>query len=81
MAQTARISSRSNAIISEISSLTGNSKVEIIEKALETYRRIERLRLMNDDYSRLKSNQSEWEEELKDRKDLEGTNYDGFEEV
>jgi len=80
MAQTARISSRSDSIIQEMISLTGFSKVEVIEHALETYRRNERMRLMNEAYQTLKSNKSAWEEELKDREELEGTIADGFEE-
>ena len=80
MAQTARISRRSDLIIQEMISLTGYSKVEVIEHALETYRRNERMRLMNEAYQSLKSDKSSWEEELKDRKELEGTIADGFEE-
>ncbi|MCB1149779.1 MAG: hypothetical protein KDK48_06390 [Chlamydiia bacterium] len=80
MAQTARISSRSDAIINEMASLTGQSKVEVIEQALETYRRSERMRLMNEAYHNLRSNKSEWEDELAQRKELEGTLDDGLEE-
>lgn len=80
MAQTARISSRSDLIIQEMINLTGYSKVEVIEHALETYRRTERMRLMNEAYLNLKSDKSAWEEELEDREGLEGTIADGFEE-
>ena len=80
MAQTARISNRSDLIIQEMVSLTGYSKVEVIEHALETYRRHERIRLMNEAYQNLQSEKSAWEEELKDRKELEGTIADGLEE-
>lgn len=77
MAQTARISSRSDSIIQEMVSLTGHSKVEVIELALETYRRNERMRLFNEGYKNLQSNTSAWE---KEREELEGTLSDGFEE-
>ncbi|ADI38565.1 hypothetical protein [Waddlia chondrophila] len=80
MAQTARISSRSDSIIQEMVSLTGYSKVEVIEHALEVYRRNERMRLMNKAYQTLKSDKSAWKEEIKDREELEGTIADGFEE-
>lgn len=80
MAQTARISSRSDLIIQEMVSLTGYSKVEVIEHALETYRRNERMRLMNQGYKNLQLDKSAWQEELKDREELEGTIADGFEE-
>lgn len=80
MAQTARISRRSDLIIQEMISLTGHSKVEVIEHALETYRRNERMRLMNEAYKSLHSNKTAWEEELKEREELEGTIADGLEE-
>ena len=80
MAQTARISSRSNTIIQEMITLTGRSKVEVIELALETYRRNERMRLLNEAYKNLQSNKSAWEEELKEREELEGMLADGLEE-
>ena len=80
MAQTARISSRSDHIIQEMSVLTGKSKVEIIESALETYRHIERMRVFNESYQRLSKDKSAWDEELEDRNNLEGTLSDGIEE-
>jgi len=80
MAQTARISRRSDAIIQEIVSITGISKVEVIELALESYRRSERMRLFNEGYEKLRSNQTAWDEELKEREELEGTLKDGLTE-
>jgi hypothetical protein len=80
MAQTARISSRSDSIIQEMVSLTGYSKVEVIEHALEIYRRNERMRMMNEAYQILQSDKSAWKEELKDREELEGTIADGLKE-
>lgn len=80
MAQTARISRRSDSIIQEMTSLTGRPKIEIIELALEIYRRNERMRLLNEAYANLQSNKSAWKEELKERKELEGTIGDGLEE-
>lgn len=80
MAQTTRISSKSDRIIQEITVLTGMSKVEIVEAALEIYRHYERMRLLNESYQRLRSNESAWEEEEKQRRILEGTLGDGLEE-
>jgi ribosomal protein S24E len=79
MAQTARISAKSDFIIQEMSLLTGKSKVEVIESALEVYRHNERMRLFNDSYRVLSKNKKAWQEELEERKDLEGTLEDGFE--
>lgn len=81
MAQTARISSRSDTIINEMSMLTGMSKIEIIESALEVYRHNERMRLLNESHKQLQSDKSAWKEELSDREELEGTLEDGFKET
>jgi len=80
MAQTARISKRSDTIIHEMASLTGQSKSELIELALEVYFRQERMRLFNEGYKRLRSNKKIWKEELEERTELEGTINDGLEE-
>ena len=80
MAQTARISVRSDYIIQEMSHLTGKSKVEIIEFALETCLHQERMRLFNEGYQKLSKNKKAWDEEIADRENLEGTLQDGFEE-
>lgn len=80
MSQTARISPRSDSIIQEMSLLTGKSKVEIIESALEVYRHNERMRLLNDSYRLLSKDKKAWDEEQEERKILEGTLEDGFEE-
>jgi hypothetical protein len=80
MAQTARISNRSDAIITEMASLTGQTKVEVIELALETYRREQKMQLFNEGYRKLRSDKEAWNEELKERKEWEGTIGDGIEE-
>ena len=81
MVQTARISSKSDNIIKEIVMLTGMSKVEIIESALEVYRHNERMRFLNESYRQVRSSKSSWKEELNERQELEGTLEDGFEET
>lgn len=80
MALTARISPASDHIIEELVSTTGKSKVEIIEEALKSYRFHERMRLLNEEYENLRSDKKAWAEELKERKELEGTLLDGLEE-
>lgn len=80
MAQTARISPRSDDIIQEMRTLTGKSKIEIIESALENYRHHERMRLFNTSYHTLSKNKKAWNEEQEERKELEGTLEDGFKE-
>lgn len=79
MALTARISQQSDTIIREIVSRTGKTKVEIIEEALEFYRYHERMRILKKQYESLQSDQKAWEQEMKERKELEGTLRDGLE--
>lgn len=80
MAQTARISEKSDEIVEELHSITGKSKVAIIEIALEQYRFYERMRLYNEAYAKLRSDPLAWEEELQERAQLEGTLTDGLED-
>lgn len=54
MAQTSRISVKSDEIIHEMISITGKAKIEIIEEALEVYRYHERMRLFNEAYDKLR---------------------------
>lgn len=80
MASTARISSTSEHIIEELMTTTGKSKVDIIEEALKSYHFHERMKILHEDYERLRSDKKAWAEELKERKELEGTLLDGLEE-
>jgi hypothetical protein len=79
MAQTSRISAKSDKIIQEMISITGKAKIEIIEEALEVYRHRERMRLFNESYDKLRSDKKAWKKELKEREELEGTLEDGLE--
>ncbi|MFI5343342.1 MAG: hypothetical protein ACHQUC_03880 [Chlamydiales bacterium] len=78
MAQTARISANSDAIIHELLSKTNKTKIEIIEEALELYRYHERMRMLNEQYETLRSDKEAWEQELKEREEWEGTLMDGM---
>lgn len=80
MAETARISQRSDMIIQEMAVLTGKPKIEIIEQALEVYRRQERFRLFNEGYAELRASSVAWKEEIQEREEIEGTMEDGLKE-
>lgn len=80
MSLTARISPASDAIIDELVAKTGKSKTFIIEKALESYRFKERMRLFNESYEKLRADKDKWAEEVEERDELEGTLGDGFED-
>ena len=70
MVQTVRISPESDAILEELHSLTGKSKIEVITAALELYRHGERLRLFNESYKKYRSDPSAWAEEIEEKKEL-----------
>lgn len=80
MAQTARISEKSNEIAEELHSITGKSKVAIIEIALEEYRFRERMRLFNQAYHQLRNDETAWAEETAERMVWEGTLGDGLDD-
>lgn len=79
MARTTRISPSTDRIIEERVFKTGKSKIEINDKALESYRFKETMRLLNEEFERLRSNKNAWQQELKERQELEGTLIDGLE--
>lgn len=74
---TARLSHQSDLIIEEMIAATGKSKIQIIQEALESYRFKERMRLFNESYQKLRSNKKAWQQELKEREELENTLNDG----
>jgi len=78
MAHTARITPMSDAIIQELATKTGKSKIIIIEEALEAFRFKERMRLFNESYEKLKADKKKWTKELNDREELEKTLLDGL---
>lgn len=78
MSKIVRVSDRSDSIIKEIALRTGKAKTEVIELALETYRRVERMNALNEGYKKLRDDKESWEKELKKRDELEGTLLDGL---
>lgn len=80
MASTARISSNSDRIIEELVNTTGKLKIEIIEEALKFFYFHERMKKLNEEYEKLRSDEKGWAEELSERQELEGTLLDGLEE-
>ncbi len=80
MASTIRVSSRGQLIIEDIVKMTKKQKVEILEEALEDYRFRERMRILSEDFDRLRSNEEAWQQELEERRELDGTIGDGLED-
>lgn len=78
MAQTARISIESDRIIHEMVSMTGKTRIEIIEEALDAYKHQKRMELFNDAYAKLKLNKKAWKGELRERVELDAMIEDGL---
>jgi len=79
MAISAKITEQSNEIVGEIVSITGETKMSIIEKAIIYYKRQIDMQRFDEDYGRLRSNKEFWKQELKEREELDGTLEDGSE--
>ncbi len=75
---TIRINAKTFKILNEIVKSTGKSKQEILDKAIEDYRRNQFLKEANEAYAALKRDPKEWQEELKERKEWDVTMEDGL---
>lgn len=78
MAQSIRVTKKSDQIAEEIHAMTGMSKTAIIEAALEEYYHQEKMRLLSESFKKYRSDKRAWEEELQERKELDGTLEDGI---
>ena len=76
---TARVSEKARRILRELARETGRTMQEIIEEAVEAYRRRIFLERCNKAYAALRGDRRAWEEELEERKEWEGTLADGLE--
>ena len=74
-----RISSNSYQILKTLSQEQGQTMQSLIDNALEDLRRRKILEATNQAFARLKTNESEWNEELAERELWENTLSDGVE--
>lgn len=81
MSKIVRISDEAYSRLSLLESELDNSKQEVIAKALESLARETLLSRANKAYKALRDNPKLWQEELKERAELEGTLNDGLDEV
>ncbi len=79
MAISAKITEQSKELVDEIASQTGETRMNVIEKAMIYYKRQIDMEQLDKDYGRLRSNKKLWEKELKEREELDGTLEDGLE--
>ena len=75
---TVRITSVTHKTLKELSKDAGQPMSEIIEKALETYRREKFWKACDEAYARLRNDPKAWAEELEERKIWEVTLADGL---
>ncbi len=69
---TVRISEATRRIVQELASQTGESMRDVLEKAIEEYRRRRFFEQVNAAYEALSNDPEEWQNELQERKLLEG---------
>jgi hypothetical protein len=77
-ASTVAISEASQRIIRELAEQTGQTTTEILDRALDAYRRQVFFEQLKTDYAALKADPEAWAEELAERKLWESTLMDGL---
>lgn len=77
---TAKISPNTARILERLQRRYHKPKTVLIDLALKKYEDQILLEEINEGYARLKADKKAWEEELKERQELEGTVGDGLED-
>lgn len=77
---TAKISQKTALILERLQRRYHKPKTVLIDLALKKYEEQMFLEEVNEGYARLKADKKAWEEELKEREELEGTIGDGLED-
>lgn len=77
---TAKISPKTAHILDRLQRRYHKPKTVLIDLALKKYEDQLLLEEINEGYARLKADKKAWEEELKERQELEGTIEDGLED-
>ena len=77
---TAKISPKTALILERLQRRYHKPKTVLIDLALKKYEDQILLEEINEGYARLKADKKAWEEELKERQELEGTVGDGLED-
>jgi len=78
-APTVRISETSHQILKELAEQTGQMMTDILEKALDAYRRKQFFEQVNAGYAELRADPKAWAEHLAERKAWDATLIDGLE--
>jgi hypothetical protein len=77
-APTVRISEASHRTLKELAEQTGQTMIEVLDKALDAYRRKLFFEQMNDGYAELRADPKAWAEHLAERELWDATLMDGL---
>ncbi len=75
---TVRINRSTHAALRALAEETNESMTEVLDRAIEAYRRQRFLSGLNADFAALRKNQARWEEELAERAAWDATLSDGL---
>ncbi len=75
---TVRVTDHTHEVLRELAAATGESLQQVLEQAVERYRRERFFADLHAAYARLQADPAAWEAELAERADLEGTLADGL---
>jgi predicted transcriptional regulator len=75
---TVRVTDHTHEVLRELASATGESMQQVLEHAVERYRRERFFADLHAAYARLRADPAAWDAELAERADLEGTLADGL---
>jgi predicted transcriptional regulator len=78
---TVRVSEHTHELLRELAAATGQPLQKVLERAVENYRREQFFAELNAAYARLQADPVAWEEELAERRLLEGTLADGLDDL
>ena len=77
---TIRVTNHARDAVREIAEITGMHQQEVVDQAVEAYRRQVLLEKANQAYAALRSNGKAWQAELKEREAWDATLADGAKE-
>jgi hypothetical protein len=78
---TVRVTEQTHALRRELAAATGEPLQQVLEDAVEQYRRERFFADLHAAYERLATDQAAWRDELAERADLDGTLADGLGEM
>jgi predicted transcriptional regulator len=78
---TVRVSEHTHELLRKLAAATGQPMQQVLEQAVERYRREQFFAELNAAYARLRADPAAWEEELAERAELDGTLADGLDDL